>query len=310
MHRGCTKIDRKMEYKITKEELGNDWLYSTLIALDKCMAKHALPLYVVGARARDVAMKLMKGDEPKRRTEDLDVAIAIENWQTFDDICKTLQDNHFKRHGNTQKFFYKGENGDLDFEVDIVPFGGVAVDEKIGWPPEGNPVMSVKCFQDVMKEAATVTVEDKVTVRMAPLCGQFLIKLDTWNDRHASTDKDAEDMLFILKNYLDIQMIYLDITPPDVVTFEDEKTDNIILGTQWLAYDISKLLSTEHLQFYVDLIAEELKKEEKSELVYHFMKYYGNIDEEDISRFYDICRSIWSEFGKILNYELKERYKK
>ena len=96
-----------MEYKITKEELGNDWLYSTLIALDKCMAKHALPLYVVGARARDVAMKLMKGDEPKRRTEDLDVAIAIENWQTFDDICKTLQNNHFKRHGNTQKFFYK-----------------------------------------------------------------------------------------------------------------------------------------------------------------------------------------------------------
>ena len=51
-----------MEYKITKEELGNDWLYSTLVALNKCMAEHGLPLYVVGARARDVAMKLMKGD--------------------------------------------------------------------------------------------------------------------------------------------------------------------------------------------------------------------------------------------------------
>lgn len=106
----------RMEYKITKEELGNDWLYSTLVALNKCMAEHGLPLYVVGARARDVAMKLMKGDEPKRRTEDLDVAIAIEDWQTFDDICKTLENNHFKRHGETQKFFYKGVNGDLDFE--------------------------------------------------------------------------------------------------------------------------------------------------------------------------------------------------
>ena len=59
------------------------------------MAEHGLPLYVVGARARDVAMKLMKGDEPKRRTEDLDVAIAIEDRQTFDDICKTLENNHF-----------------------------------------------------------------------------------------------------------------------------------------------------------------------------------------------------------------------
>ena len=300
-----------MEYRITKEELGNDWLYSTLIALDKCMAAYGLPLYVVGAIARDVAMKLMKGDEPKRRTEDLDVAIAIENWQAFDDICQTLQENCFKRDGNTHKFFYKGENGDIDFEVDIVPFGGVAVDEKIGWPPEGNPVMSVKCFQDVMKEAVTVVIDDIVKVKMAPLCGQFLIKLDAWNDRHAATDKDAEDMLFILKNYLDIQLLYQkDSVPPEVVTFEDESTDTIIWGAQWLAFDISKLLSTDHLQFYADLIAEEMVKEEKSDLVCHFMKYYGNKDVDDISSYYDSCRAIWSEFGKIFTNELEERNKK
>ena len=288
-----------MEYRITKEELGNDWLYSTLIALDKCMAAYGLPLYVVGAIARDVAMKLMKGDEPKRRTEDLDVAIAIENWQAFDDICQTLD------------AFYQALVGGIDFEVDIVPFGGVAVDEKIGWPPEGNPVMSVKCFQDVMKEAVTVVIDDIVKVKMAPLCGQFLIKLDAWNDRHAETDKDAEDMLFILKNYLDIQLLYQkDSVPPEVVTFEDESTDTIIWGAQWLAFDISKLLSTDHLQFYADLIAEEMVKEEKSELVYHFMKYYGNKDVDDISSYYDSCRAIWSEFGKIFTNELEERNKK
>ena len=61
-----------MEYRITKEELGNDLLFCTLIALEKCMQRHGLPLYVVGARARDVAMRLMTADEPKRRTEDLE----------------------------------------------------------------------------------------------------------------------------------------------------------------------------------------------------------------------------------------------
>lgn len=299
-----------MEYKITKEELGNDWLYSTLVALNKCMAEHGLPLYVVGARARDVAMKLMKGDAPKRRTEDLDVAIAIEDWQTFDDICQTLENNHFKRHGETQKFFYKGVNGDLDFEVDIVPFGGVAVDEKIGWPPEGNPVMSVKCFQDVMNEAVTVIVNGEVEVKMAPLCGQFLIKLDTWNDRNASTDKDAEDMLFILKNYLDIQLLYQkDNVPPDVVAFDNESLDAIVWGAQWLAYDISKLLTTEHLQFYADLASAELKKEEKSNLIYHFMKYYGNSEMDDFSSNYEPCRQIWSVFVEIFSKELEERNK-
>jgi len=299
-----------MEYRITKEELGNDWLYSTLVALDKCMAEHGLPLYVVGARARDVAMKLMKGDEPKRRTEDLDVAIAIKDWQTFDEVCGTLKKNHFKRHGETQKFFYKGENGDIDFEVDIVPFGGVAIDEKIGWPPEGNPVMSVKCFQDVMNEAVTVIVNDEVSVKMAPLCGQFLIKLDTWNDRNASTDKDAEDMLFILKNYLDIQLLYQENNvPPEVVSFGDESLDAIVLGAQWLAYDISKLLTTEHLQYYSDLTNEELEKEEKSDLIYHFMKYYGNSEIDDIGSYYEPCRQIWGVFAEIFSNALEERRK-
>ncbi|MBR1464900.1 MAG: hypothetical protein IJ607_00900 [Bacteroidaceae bacterium] len=299
-----------MTYKISKEELANDWLYNTLIALESCMAKHGLPLYIVGARARDVAMKLMIGDDPKRRTEDLDVAIAIENWQTFDEICQTLQENHFERYGDTQKFYYKGENDDIDFEVDIVPFGGVAVDEKIGWPPEGNPVMSVKCFEDVMKEAVTVTIDDLVEVKMAPLCGQFLIKLDSWNDRHSATDKDAEDMLFILKNYLDIQLLCQnDNTPPDAVNFEDESTNTIIWGAQWLAYDISKLLTKEHLQFYTELISKEIEQEEKSELIYHFMKYYGNKEVDDISIYYESCRSIWNEIEQIFTNELNERAK-
>ena len=118
-------------------------------------------------------------------------------------------------------------------------------------------------------------------------------------------------MLFILKNYLDIQLLYKeDSVPPDVVTIEDESTDAIIWGAQWLAFDISQLLSTEHLQFYTDLIAEEMEKEEKSELVYHFMKYYNNKDVDDISNYYDSCRAIWSEFCKIFINELKERNEK
>ena len=48
-----------MEYKITKEELGNDWLYSTLVALNKCMAEHGLPLYVVGAMALSSILRAM-----------------------------------------------------------------------------------------------------------------------------------------------------------------------------------------------------------------------------------------------------------
>lgn len=297
-----------MEYRITKAELGNDWLYHTLQALNRCMEQHGLPLYVVGAQARNIAMKLLKGDEPKRRTEDLDVAIAVENWNDFDSICNTLQENHFKRNGMTQKFFYEGEHGDIDYEVDVVPFGGVAVDEKICWPPEGNPVMSVKCFQDVMDKAVVVSIDDAFSIKMAPLCGQFLIKLDAWNDRHSLTDKDAEDMVFILKNYLDAQL-QGDNTPPNAVAFDDESLDTTIWGAQWLAYDISKSLSTEHLRFYANLAQEELQKEEKSTLIYHFMKYYGDTAPDNLGECYEPCRQIWSVFEKTFTNELEERAK-
>lgn len=294
----------KMEYKITRDDIKNNLLYDTIIELEKCMREHGLQLYVVGARARDLAMKLMKGDEPKRRTEDLDVAIAIDNWQMFDNVCRTLLSNNFTRCGNSQKFIYNN-----DFEVDIVPFGGVAVDEKIGWPPEGNPVMSVKCFQDVMREAITLNIDDIAKLKIAPLCGQFLIKLDTWNDRNSATDKDAEDMLFILKNYWDTK-INAEITEwPDVLSEDVDNVDTIILGARWLAYDLCKMLSTDHLLFYVELIENELRKEEDSNLVYHFMKYFGYKDVSDPKN-YIACMDIWSNIGRILSKELKTRNRK
>lgn len=40
------------------------------------------------------------------------------------------------------------------------------------------------------------------------------------------------------------------------------------------------------------------------------MKYYRNKDVDDISSYYDSCRNIWSEFGKIFTNELKERNEK
>ena len=298
----------KMEYKIAKAELGNDWLFDTLTALSRCMAIHGLPLYVVGAVARDISMILLKGDTSKRRTKDLDVAIAIKDWQSFDTICNMLQNHHFKRHGKTQKFFYEGKNGDIDYEVDLVPFGGVAVDEKICWPPEGNPVMSVKCFQDVMKSAVNVSVDDGLCFKMAPLCGQFLIKFDAWNDRNALTSKDAEDMVFILRNYLNACLSREESNiPPDVVTFDNEKLDTAVWGAQWLAYDISKLLTTSHLQFYTDLIGEELRKEEKSTLIYHFMKFYGESSEENFESSYESCRQLWKSIEEVFAKELEER---
>ena len=46
-----------MEYKIDKTKFANDPLYETLAALQKSLEQLNLQLYVVGACARDIAMK-------------------------------------------------------------------------------------------------------------------------------------------------------------------------------------------------------------------------------------------------------------
>ena len=79
-----------MKNSLSKEELKNDLLYDTLKALSSSLQSLNIPLYVVGATARDVMMKLLSEDEVRRRTNDLDVAIALQDWSDFDRVKKSL----------------------------------------------------------------------------------------------------------------------------------------------------------------------------------------------------------------------------
>lgn len=293
-----------MKNSLSKEELKNDLLYDTLKALSSSLQSLNIPLYVVGATARDVMMKLLGEDEVRRRTNDLDVAIALQDWSDFDRVKKKLEQNHFNKVKDKQKFIYKGEANDNDFEVDVVPFGNIAVNEQICWPPEGNPVMSVRCFDDVMAHSMDVSVGDEITFKIAPLYGQFQIKFDAWIDRHAKTDKDAVDMFYFLSSYFNVKVMNDSVPPDEIYASDDDKElTHEVLSARWLAYDISKILSTEHLVYYIEIIEEELKKEENSLLLYHFM---NNISEDKEDR-YELCFDIWSEIRNFLSKELEVR---
>lgn len=293
-----------MKTSLTKDELKNDLLYNTLRALSHSLSQLNIPLYVVGATARDIIMKLLNEGEVRRRTNDLDVAIALQEWSDFDRVKDVLQSNHFKKVKDKQKFYYKDENNDNDFEVDVVPFGKIAEDEQICWPPEGNPVMSVRCFEDVMANSISISINDEVHFDIASLCGQFLIKFDAWIDRHANTDKDAIDMFYFLDKYYTTMVMDGEIPPDEIGPNEDEDDlEFITLSARWIAYDIGKMLNSEHLVYYIEFIQSELDREEDSTLIYHFMK---NMDEEKDNR-YEICFDIWSNIKDYLQKELEKR---
>lgn len=273
-----------MEYRIDKTKFANDPLYETLAALRKSLEELNLLLYVVGACARDIAMKVLGVPASARRTIDIDVAIALDNWDVFDKVSELLQLNHFKKDSYAkQKFYYKGEDGTNDYEVDVVPFGPLANNEVIGWPPEGNPEMSVRCFEDVMKDADTIIVDEKVQFCIAPLSGQFLIKLDAWIDRHLKTDKDARDMYYIIDNFYWTSIVDK-FPPPEQVTSSDAPSfDDFVAGAQWIASELKLLLSEEHRAYYADFINNELSLEENSKLVQHLVTSSNNSNVRNYS---------------------------
>lgn len=273
-----------MEYKIDKAKFANDPLYETLAALQKSLEQLNLQLYVVGACARDIAMKVLNVPASARRTIDIDVAIALDNWEMFDKVSEQLQQNYFKKDPySKQKFYYKGEEGTNDYEVDVVPFGPLANNEVIGWPPEGNPEMSVRCFEDVMKDADTIIVDGNVRFCIASLSGQFLIKLDAWIDRHLKTDKDARDMFYIIDNFYWTSIVDKFPSPEQVTNSDDPAFDDFVAGAQWIASELRSLLSDEHRTYYVDFINSELSLEDNSKLVQHLVTASNNSNVRNYS---------------------------
>ena len=255
-----------MEFTISKNELKNPFLVETLHALAECYAALNMELYVVGAVARDLALHLLQINDPYRGTLDLDVAVLMADWNQYNQLTETLLRHQFVKAAEKQRFYYLGTTGNFRYIVDIVPFGSITRQEKIAWPPDGNPVMSVRCFDDVMAHADRVLVDNSFSFHLASLSGQFLIKLDAWSDRNALTKKDASDMVHILRNVYVAYALSRQALPPEI-NIEASEFDVVVAGAEWIAADLTQMLSKEHRQFYATMLQDEVNQEENSALI-------------------------------------------
>lgn len=255
-----------MKYVIAKKDIQNDLLAETLSALTNCFRQINVEVYVVGAVARDLAFLLLKAGNTARRTMDLDVAVMLADWSQYERLSEILLNNNFAKAPEKQRFVYLGAKAEAHYVVDVVPFGSLAEKGRLAWPPEGSPVMSVRCTESVMRYADEVEVENKFAFKIASLSGQFLIKLDAWMDRGISTRKDAYDMVSILQNVYVAYAFAYGALPAEIDT-EAESFDVIVAGAQWIASDLAKILSEEDRFYYADVLWQEIEKEEDSKLI-------------------------------------------
>ena len=280
-----------MGLTISSENIGNPLLVELLRKLTNSFNKMDREFYVIGATARDIIMQQLLDTESRRRTRDLDIAIAIPDWNTFEQVKQNLIADGFEKSRDMQQRFYYGE-----YELDIVPYGVIAKeDDNIYWPPEEVIAMSVKGFDEVLSEAITVSIDDEFKIKIASLHGLFLLKFNAWLDRNAKTSKDAEDMSFILSNYF---MANLDREIHQEV-YDWENFDEYIVGGYWLAHDLVALLDTRQLCYYKEVIEGELVKEEESRLI-------NQMIENSYGLKYETVRDTWQAIVDVFQKAIED----
>ena len=276
-----------MDLTISSEKIGNPLLIELLRKLTDSFGRMDREFYVIGATARDIIVQQLLDTASTRRTKDLDIAIAIPDWDAFEQIKERLVADGFKKSNDMYQRFYYGA-----YEVDIVPYGVVAKeDDNIYWPPEEVVAMSVKGFDEVLSEAITVSIDDEFKVKIASLHGLFLLKLNAWLDRNAKTSKDAEDMSFILSNYF---MANLNREIHQEV-YDWENFDEYIVGGYWLAHDLVTLLNVNQLNYYKEVIEGELAKQEESRLINQMIENSYSLKYETVRATWQIIADVFSK---------------
>ena len=254
-----------MSYNISSNNFDNKYLKTLLSVISEYFVTKGIGFYVIGATARDIVIKQLTGNESRRKTRDLDIAIAIDRWDLFDEISLELSSykGFVKSAKAKQRFIYEDV-----YELDLVPFGDIAKDDKnIYWPPEELIAMSIKGFSEALKDAMTIRIDDEFDIKVASLSGLFLLKLNAWCDRSITTSKDADDMIYIIDSYFDAYFEHYSTLDPYNSVFLSNDFDTFVAGAIWLAIDLVQIIDKELLPDYLAILTSELAKNEDSKLL-------------------------------------------
>ncbi len=268
-----------MEYNLSSERLSHPILVPILKVLSEVFEQTGIKFYIIGATARDIMMEIHGEYSSRRLTYDLDIAIAIEDWSQYKLVEKTLL-NHpeiTKDKTQRQRFFYENK-----YDIDIVPFGAIMKNnEKIFWPPDESFAMTVLSFKEVQDHIVSVGIDEDLNVGIASLPGIFILKLVAWRDRGMKNNKDADDLGFILRNFLEIRIesaneYYEEIYTPDFTEF---RAGGILVGKE-----ISAILEQNQAskELMMDILTREVELEEESLLINQILETHRSLKYEEV----------------------------
>ena len=228
-------------------------------------AARSIRYFVVGATARDMILGHGHGIAIKRATADIDLGVEVADWKEFNALKEGLAaTGKFEPTGSTQRLLYKH-----GLPVDILPFGLLEhANREISWPPDHSVRMNVLGFEDAARNAQTVRLraEPILDIPFAAPAGLAVLKVIAWHDRSPEGSKDAEDLAFLMRSYLDAgQQKRLADEHPDLL--DDNDFDYERASARLLGRDMGKVMSPESREFVLGILERETDNPERYRLV-------------------------------------------
>jgi len=191
-------------------------------------------MMLVGAGARLLIFDQKFGEG--RATTDLDVAVSIDSWEIYDKLHESLttgDSQRFKPTNNTHRLVHIETNVSLD----IVPFGKIGGPaQEIIFPDSGN-TMNILGFSEALAHSQKIVILDELEVSIINIPAFIVLKLFAWGDRRERTNKDLEDIEFVLLKYKDNERVYSEL----IDEISDEVVDFLDADIYLLGQDICKL---------------------------------------------------------------------
>lgn len=186
-------------YTVPEDRPVPESILHILAVVHRVATEQECPYVVVGATARDLLLFHVFGIPASRATQDVDFAIAVESWDKFHRMSSALlATKEFVPSKVEHRLYFK----ETEIPIDLIPFGGVAENDTITWPPARDTVMTVAGFEDALAASIQVQVSPPLTVPVVSLAALAILKIFAWQDRKA-IDKDALDLYRIISTYAD-----------------------------------------------------------------------------------------------------------
>ncbi len=171
--------------------------------LELAFKQLGIDFYLIGALARDVWYSRGESSSNVRKTKDVDFAIMIGSKSQYESLRIYLILNHNYQESKENAFVLITPSM---IQVDILPFGGIEIDDRVVIEGVGMTSINVNGFSEVFNDGTEmVELSTGHVFKVATLASIILLKLISFDDRPEIRLKDARDIGNILNHFFELE---------------------------------------------------------------------------------------------------------